>query len=98
MGGRVTNKELMAKAKGFTISIEKMDEKQRANTPSAEFAEDYNRLLTLTSTLHPNLNDLLPHRVGTHLGASGNRKYSDQSFAEINTYCEQIYQLLSEQS
>lgn len=97
MTSEVTIKNLMAKAKGFTISIEKMDEKQRANTPSGQYGEDYNKLLGFVGKLCPNLIELLPPRVGTRHGSSGHITYSEQSFGEINTYCEQIYQLLSEQ-
>lgn len=97
MASELTKKDLMAKAKGFTISIEKMDEKQRAITPSGSFADDYNKLNALAEKLFPNLKELLPPRAGTRHAHSGHGMFSEVSFGEINTYCEQIYQLLSEQ-
>ncbi len=97
MATGITKKELMAKARGFTLSIEKMDEKQRANTPSGKFADDYNKLLNLTSELYPALNPLLPPPVKTRQSSTSSTVWSEQTFAEINTFCEQIFQLLSEQ-
>ena len=89
------DKELLkAKARGITISIGKMDEKQRASTPSAEFGEDYNRLRTLVLQLRPDLAPLLPPPAAFYSGGSG-LAFTHQSFGEIDAYCEQLFQLLS---
>lgn len=92
------DKELLkAKARGITISIEKMNEKQRLSVPSGQFGEDYNRLLTLVTQACPTLVPLLPPPVDFYEGGSG-RMYTNQSFGEIDNYCEQLFQLLSTNS
>lgn len=85
---------LKAKARGFTISIQKMDEKQRMSTPSGEFGEDYNRLRSLVLELRPDLRPVLPPAVAFYSGGSG-RNFTHQSFGEIDAYCEQLFQILS---
>jgi hypothetical protein len=90
----VSKDTLKAKARGFTISIEKMDEKQRDSTPSGEFGEDYNRLRVLVLQSLPNFAPILPPPVAFYQGGGG-RLFTYQSFGEINTYCEQIFQMLS---
>lgn len=85
---------LKAKARGITISIEKMNEKQRLSTPSGEFGADYNRLRTLVIDACPDLVPLLPPPVAFYEGGN-DRSFTYQSFGEIDNYCEQIFQLLS---
>lgn len=89
-----TRQLLMAKARGFTISIEKMNEKDRSRTPAGQYAKDYNQLLAATQKMHPELDGLLPPAVRTYLNYGS--EYSAAHFNEIDSYCEQIYQLLSE--
>jgi len=85
---------LKAKARGFTIAIEKMNEKQRMSTPTGDFGEDYNRLRALVLELRPDLKPALPPGVTSFRAQSG-ETYTRQSFGEIDTYCEQIFQILS---
>lgn len=91
----LTKKMIMAKARGFTISIEKMGEKDRVQTPTGAFADDYNRLLSATTQLLPQLTPLLPPIVQTYQGGNGSM-FADSSYREIDAFCEQIYQLASE--
>jgi hypothetical protein len=90
----ISKEVLKAKARGFTISIGKMDEKQRAATPSVGFGEDYNRLRSLVLQVRPDLNSLLPPPVTFYGGGSG-QDFTHERFGEIDTYCEQIFQILS---
>ena len=87
-------KVIKAKARAFTIAIEKMDEKERQHAPGHDFGEDYNNLRNLALELDENLNRVLPPPV-TFFSATGGRSYSNQSYAEISVYCEQIYQILN---
>jgi len=91
----IGKKELMAKAKGFILSIEKMDSKQRAATPRGEFGEDYNSLNSLVGKLFPDLEPVLPPRVSIERDSSF--PFTESPYDEIRTYCEQIYQILAEQ-
>ncbi len=95
MAEQISKKDLIAKARGFTTSIEKMDEKQKASTPSGEYGDDYNKFRTLVERLYPQLADLLPPLVKTYTIASSSYHYTKQSYSEIHTFCEQISQLLS---
>src|SRR6266705_536089 len=94
MAEQISKKDLIAKARGFTTSIEKMDEKQKASTPSGEYGDDYNKFRTLVERLYPQLAVLLP-LVKTYKSASSSYHYTKQSYSEIHTFCEQISQLLS---
>ncbi len=85
---------LKAKARGFTIAIEKMTEKQRLSTATGDFGEDYNRLRSLVLGQYPDLGSALPPAVTVYRGQSG-ETYTQQSFGEIDTYSEQIFQILS---
>lgn len=87
---------LMAKAQGITISINKKGREERSSKPTALFAEDYNRLRDLTAQSFPALAPLLPPRVTTYEGGAGTH-WSHQSYAEIDSFAEQIYQLLAAQ-
>ncbi|ESS68929.1 hypothetical protein MGMO_141c00120 [Methyloglobulus morosus KoM1] len=93
----IPKKSLMAKARGFTVSIDKMHEKERGMTPSGEYGEDYNKLRELVLQQFINLKDLLPPVVETYYDANFKMKYSRKRYSEINTFCEQIFQLLSEE-
>ncbi len=93
----MNKKLIMAKARGFTISIEKMgEEEKRLATPSASFSDDYNRLRQASATLHPELESLLPPEVSFKISAHDGERYARSRFSEIDAYCEQIYQLMSE--
>ena len=91
---------LIAKARGFTHSIEKMTDTQRGRLPGGEYGEDYNRLRKLLIDHLTKFHDqggenFLPPKVAFREGQKG-RKYCQESYAEIHTYCEQIAQLLTE--
>jgi len=85
---------LMAKAQGFTIAFGKMGKEERSATPDGSYGEDYNRLRQLAIDQYPDLEPLMPPAAelveSSTFGAS-----TRQSFSEINTYSEQIYQILS---
>lgn len=90
---------LIAKARGFTHSIEKMTDTQRGQLPGKAYGEDYNRLRTLLIG-HLKIYDqggeeFLPPEVEFREGQQG-RNYCRESYGEIHTYCEQIAQLLTE--
>jgi hypothetical protein len=85
----------MAKARGFTISIGKMDEKTKMSRPSGAFGDDYNRLLAAATAAFPALVPLLPPSVRTY-EVSGGGRYAELSVNEIDAFCEQIYQLIAE--
>lgn len=97
MGAQVPKKSLMAKARGFTASIDKMNDKERGLTPSGEYGEDYNKLRQLVLQQYPHLKELIPPPVDTYVGANENYRYTRQRYSEINTFCEQLFQLLSEE-
>jgi hypothetical protein len=87
-------KLLMAKARGFTISIAKMHEKDRLQVPNGAFGEDYNRLRSSAATTFPALEPLLPPSV--RIFDSHGTMYAASRFSEMDAYCEQIFQLLSD--
>lgn len=95
MAEQLSKNDLIAKARGFTKSVEKMDEKQKSTKPSGEYGNDYNRLRQLVLKQYPQLIDLLPPQVRVCPVAGGSRHYTEQSYSEIDTFCEQIIQLLS---
>ncbi len=86
----------MAKAMGITNAVSRKSHEERANRPSGLFADDYNRLRDLTAESFPDLEALLPPRVQTYEGGAGTR-WSHQLYAEIDTFAEEIYQLLAAQ-
>jgi hypothetical protein len=85
----------MAKARGYTISIEAMNAEQRGRTPSAALGKDYNNLLNAVVTLHPDLKNVLP--PSAEFGGQG-REFTITPYGEIHLYCEQLFQILSEHS
>ena len=89
--------ELMAKARAITISIQKMTKDERRGSPAGNYGEDYNRLRTAALKAYPDLEPLMPPAVVIESSASYGHPFTRQSFAEIDTFCEQIYQLLNEQ-
>lgn len=93
MAERISKNSLAAKARAFTISIQKMDEKQRSRSPSGEYGNDYNRLRRLVEEQYPEFRELLPPPVQLFEGSDSH--FSRQSYSEIDTFCEQIVQLLS---
>ena len=89
-------KDLMAKALGITTSVNKKSREERSIKPTGLFGEDYNRLREATLEAFPHIKPLLPPLVTFYDG--GNRtQWTHQSFSEIDTFAEQIYQLLAEQ-
>lgn len=89
----ISREALKAKAQGFTISIRTMDDKQRTQTPSEAYGKDYNNLRGLVLQVHSDLADILPPPVTFFQGNSS--LFTRQSYGEISTFCEQIYQILS---
>lgn len=85
---------LIAKARGFTISIREMTPEQRLKQPTAEFANDYNSLRAQVAATFSELEPYLPPAVELYRGGSGDRMYPHQSYAEIDTFAEQLQQLL----
>lgn len=91
----INPKILMAKARGFTISIEKMNDTDRKRSPSAQYGKDYNNLLQATEEMFPKLVNILPPKIEIGKYQTGN-EFTIQQYSEIDSYCEQIYQLVSE--
>jgi hypothetical protein len=85
---------LMAKAKGFTNSISRAGEDHRRQNPSASFGQDYNRLRTAVLENFPALSPLLPPEASIEPPSPGYTSYTKDSYNELDTYCEQLYQLL----
>ena len=85
---------LMAKARAIADSIDKLGEAQQAAYPTCDFGADYNRMLDLIKKEHPLLEPFLPPPVYVEL----EDRITYASFAQIATYCEQVYQLLSTDS
>ena len=88
------NELLKKKAFGMIKSIERMSVKEKSQHPTKEFGEDYNRLYDLVLKNNPTYQEILPPRV----------KFADydylgelpiHNYAEIHTFCSQIYELLS---
>ena len=88
-------KLLMAKARGFTISIAKMHEADRARTPSGAFGNDYNRLRDAIAKAFPDLEPLLPPRLKVEDSQFAGM-VTDSRYSEMDAYAEQIFQLLSD--
>lgn len=88
-------KLLRAKAKGYTESINRMLESERRESPSEAFGDDYNAFRLLVVDARPDLRPLVPPEVA-YYNAMGGAVLCHQTFAEIATFCEVIYQLLSE--
>jgi hypothetical protein len=84
-----------AKAQGFIQSIRQLGEKERRSIPHGEFGRDYNILREAAAQLLGGDSDLLPPNVKVEQSLTPGHEYTVQSYAEILTYCEQIFQLLS---
>lgn len=91
----MADKNVLLKKKAFGISqaIEKMTAKERGELPSPEFGEDYNKLRDMVLENNKELDEFLPPRVKIEEYLYGEKKTA-QTYAEINSYCSQIYQLL----
>ncbi len=97
MAQQIGKRQLMAKARGFTTSISKLSKDERLSSPSGSYGEDYNRLRAAVVKLYAYLGDILPPNVDIERSAMTGGSFTYQSYAEINTYCEQIYEILNEQ-
>lgn len=86
-------KYLAAKAHGFTSAYTKMNESERRGHPRGVYGEDYNRLRDLVIEQDPDLESLLPPAVTFY--TTNNSNWTLESFAIINTFCEQISQMLT---
>ena len=89
-------KDVMAKALRITTSINKKSREERSKRPTAVFAEDYNRLRAAALEAFPSLEQLFPPTVSTFQGGAASF-WSHQSYSEIDSFAEQIYQILAEQ-
>lgn len=88
----VSKNILIAKARGFTTSIQRMDEKQKSRVPSGEYGEDYNRLRNQVQQQYPQIAGLLPPEVDFFEGADS--QLTRQCYSEIDTFCEQLTSIL----
>ena len=84
---------LIAKAQGITSAYTKMTESERNAAPRDSYGEDYNRLRQLIADQHPELEPVLPPPVTFETG--GSSTWTKEPFAVINSYCEQITQMLT---
>lgn len=90
----VSNDILKKKTMGFIQSIEKMGANERKEKPSGSYGDDYNRLWQLVVEANTELREVMPPKVETY-DNSYFGKLTNQSYAEIYTFCSQIYQLIS---
>jgi hypothetical protein len=89
------NSDLLSKkALGILQSIEKMSVAERKQNPTAAFGEDYNKLHDLVSSNKPDLLPLMPPKAEI-CETMYSDFFSKQNYAEIHSFCSQIYQLLS---
>jgi len=90
------NDNIRKKAFGIMKSIETMNTKERQEHPSESFGKNYNSLRSLCVQNNPELDDLIPPEV--KFENYGFENYIDMktehSYAEIHTYCSEIYHLL----
>jgi hypothetical protein len=92
---QVSKNTLMAKAKGITTSISRQPGDMRSRTPTGVFADDYNRLVELVLSRFPHLSPVLPPKAAKYQGGGGDW-FSGHSYAEIDSFAEQLFQILSE--
>jgi len=92
----LSSRDLVAKARAFTISIGKLDRDARRAQPSGLFGRDYNSLRAAAATLHPRLVEILPPAVQVHQDSLG-QEFTEASYGELDTFCEQLVQILEEQ-
>ena len=87
------NKNLYkAKALAFTNSLRAVERDDQSASPSGIFGTDYNDLRKNVITEFPDLAKFMPPAVNFDPDF-GN---VSQSYSELDTFCEQIFQLLSE--
>jgi len=79
---------ISAKALGFTNSIANLSSKERGIHPSSWYGDDYNRLRHIVMHEFPELQELIPPRT------SSRNDICSETYSEIYTYTEQIYQML----
>jgi len=85
------NANIRRKAFGIMKSIEIMNEKERLLHPSSAYGKNYNKLRNLCETNNSNLVQYLPPIVEfTEYDETEHR------FAEIHSFCSEIYHLLEE--
>ncbi len=91
----IDKKLFVAKAQGFIIAFEKMGKDERVANPSGTYAEAYNGLRSAVIELLPEFEPIMPPAVQLLPGFTSGSYVSAVPFAEINTYCEQISQMLT---
>jgi hypothetical protein len=85
----------IAKAQGFTISIGRMSAEQRSQHAKGSYGGDYNSLRLFTIEHAPSLKPLMPPEVEVFKSAMAGILTCRQSYSDIDTFCEQIVQLLT---
>ena len=84
---------LRAKALGFTNAISNLSMDERRQQPSQTLGEDYNKLLNYVREVCPSIAELLPPMTTFSNNRHGDA-YCEQTYGEIYTYCEQLYQMI----
>lgn len=88
----INEKELFrAKALAFNNSIRAMDGSEKNHFPTAIYGDDYNGLRQNVLRAYPELVSFMPPAAQTEYEFN----QTSQRYSEIDTFCEQIYQLLS---
>jgi uncharacterized membrane protein YagU involved in acid resistance len=89
------NDLIRKKAFGIMQSIEIMNEKERLALPSRSYADNYDGMRDLCLDENPLLERLMPPKVKIKTFGWSNHDYNSiHTFAEIHTFCSEIYHLL----
>jgi hypothetical protein len=89
----MNDKELRAKVVGLISGIQSFNEKERGNTPSGSFAENYNRIVDAIADKHEELRKSLPPRADTYQGGSG-KWFSHTTYCEMLAHLNELRELL----
>lgn len=87
------NTSIRRKAYGIMKSIEIMNETERSSNPSEAYGQNYNKLRGLCVAGNPELQELLPPVVTFE---TFNYIVTLHKFAEIHSFCSEIYHLLED--
>jgi hypothetical protein len=85
---------LTHKARAFIGAIQKLPARQKGESVTSQFAEDYNQLRSLTEKEFPTLADYLPPQLAIHEDVYPGVKSCDAKYVEVETYAGQILSML----
>jgi hypothetical protein len=91
----VNTHQVRAKAQAFVTALTKMGPKEREQQPTAQFAEDFNRLLVLAKEAAPEVDARLwPKPLEFSPRANMTEPGVRARYAEIETYARQVLDLV----